>query len=101
MDTLKRASVTRKSLPLSERDVRDLTTMRGSDAHRAALSQLANVEVSEDASEAALLHAVMEAGIKAVEQQVEADGYARIALGMDSTARQSAARRRRPTWADE
>jgi hypothetical protein len=100
MDTLNRSN-TRKSLPLSERDLHDLALMRGSVAHRAALSRLADVDVNEDSSEAALLHAVMEAGIRAVAQQVEAAGYAELAAGMDTANRKSTARRRRPTWADE
>ncbi|WP_272952596.1 hypothetical protein [Kribbella amoyensis] len=44
---------------------------------------------------------MLEVGIKAVERQVESEGYARIATEMDATARQGVARRRRPSWADE
>lgn len=75
--------------------------MRGSVAHRTALSRLVDADVSEDSSEAALLHAVMEAGIKAVAQHVEAAGYAELAAGMDAANRRATARRRRPTWAHE
>lgn len=47
-----------------------------------------------------MLHAVLEAGIKAVAQLVEAEGYAQIAAEATED-RLAAARRRRPTWADE
>lgn len=100
MNTLNRLS-TRKSLPLSERDVRELALMRGSLAHRAALSRLADTDVAQDSSEAALLHAVMEAGINAVARQVEAEGYTQMAEEMEAAGRQAVARRRRPAWADE
>ncbi len=101
MDTADQVRATRKSLPLSERNLRDLAVLRGSEAHRAALSQLAHVAVTESSSEAVMLQAVLEAGIKAVAQLVEAEGYARIAAEASSENRQAVARRRRPTWADE
>jgi hypothetical protein len=88
-------------MPLSERDLRDLAVLRGSEAHRAALSRLAQVDVTEASSEAVMLQAVLEAGIKAVEQLVEAEGYARIAAEASAENRQAVARRRRPSWADE
>src|SRR5437763_16564413 len=101
MEAVDKAPVTRKSLPLSERDLRDLAVLRGSEAHRRAWSQLANVIVTERSSEAATLQAVVEAGIRAVAQQVEAEGYARIAAEASAESRQAVARRRRPSWADE
>jgi len=101
MNTADRVRATRKSLPLSERDLRDLAVLRGSEAHREALSRLAQVEVSATSSEAVMLQAVLEAGIKAVAQLVEAEGYARIAAEASSENRQAVARRRRPSWADE
>lgn len=91
----------RKSLPLSERDLRDIAKLRGSMAHRAALSQLSAEVVTESTSEAAVLHAIVEAGIKAVTEQVEQEGYAQIAAEMTAADRQAVARRRRPAWADE
>ena len=96
-----RVRVTRKSLPLSDRDLRDLAVLRGSEAHRAALSRLAQVYVTESTSEAVMLQAVLEAGLKAVAELVEAEGYANIASEASSENRQAVARRRRPTWADE
>lgn len=100
MATSDRQQSVRKSLPLSERDLHDLAVLRGSHAHRVALSQLADVDVTEQSSEAAMLHAVLEAGIKAVERLVEDAGYAQIAAAATED-RQATARRRRPSWADE
>jgi hypothetical protein len=101
METVDRVPATRKSLPLSERDLRDLAVLRGSAVHRAALSDLTQVQVTESISEAALLQTVLEAGLKAVADLVEAEGYARIALEVVPENRQAVARRRRPTWAGE
>ncbi|MFF1821924.1 hypothetical protein ACFVWG_31755 [Kribbella sp. NPDC058245] len=101
METVDRSPVTRKSLPLSGRDLRDLAVLRGSEAHRAALAELTHVQISETTSEAVLLQTVLEAGLKAVADLVEADGYARIALEIVPENRQAVARRRRPSWADE
>ena len=100
MGTVDRASV-RKSVPLSERDRRDLDRMRASSVHRDSLREIAGVEIDEDASDAALLRVVVEAGINAVERQVESVGYAQIAADIDRSERKAVARRRRPTWADE
>lgn len=100
MDALRRVT-TRKSLPLSERDLEDLAKLRGSMAHRAALSRLVDGDVSHDVSEAGLLRAVLEAGLRAVQVSVEEEGYAQIAADMDVAARRASARRRRPSWADE
>lgn len=92
---------TRKSLPLSARDLADLQKLRESAAQQAALSELAGVEVSASSSEAALLHAVYEAGLRAVKRRVEAVGYEQIAVEYDEGARRQVARRRAPSWADE
>jgi hypothetical protein len=83
------------------KDLEDIAKLRGSAAHRSALSHLVDTDVSGDTSEASLLHAVLEAGLRAVEQQVEEEGYAQIAADIDVSARQASARRRRPSWADE
>lgn len=100
MKTLKYARV-RKSLPLSDRDLHNLALMRDSGAHRAALAHLVDAEVTSESSEATLLHSVMEAGINAVQQQVEDQGYTQIAAEMDWESQRTVARRRRPSWADE
>lgn len=99
MDTIDRP--TRKSLPLSERDLRDLANLRRSPSHRAALAALAGSDLSDTSSEAAVLHAVWEAGLKAVLERVEEEGYEQMATERDLVARKAVARRRRPAWADE
>lgn len=94
------SSTQRKSLPLSDRDLRDLDKLRGSDAHRAALARYTSTTVTETSSEAAILHAIFEAGMRAVREQVEEQGYAQMAAERDYDQR-AVARRRRPSWADE
>ena len=91
----------RKSLPLSAQDLDDLERLRRSASHRNALSLLADVEIPANASEASLLHAVLEAGLRAVREQVEVQGYAQMAEQLDASPRRTSARRRRPAWADE
>lgn len=86
---------------MSARDIKDLNTLRGSRVHRAALASLSDEIVTESSSEAAVLHAVMEAGMKAVRERVEAEGYAQIAREAAEYDRRAVARRRRPSWADE
>lgn len=100
MGTLHRPAA-RKSLPLSAKDLDDIARLRDSAAHRSALSHLVDADVPGDTSEASLLHAVLEAGLRAVHQQVEEEGYAQIAADADVSARRASARRRRPSWADE
>lgn len=95
------STITRKSLPLSARDMADLEKLRASSRHQAALSELAGEEVTGNSSEAAILHAVYEAGLRAVRREVEAAGYQQIASEYDLAARKAVARRRRPSWADE
>ncbi|GAB7003238.1 hypothetical protein JCM18899A_07090 [Nocardioides sp. AN3] len=100
MGTLRR-QVARKSLPLSQRDLDDLATLRGSVAHREALAILAGTTIGTDESEATVLHALVVAGLKAVRERVEEDAYAQVAAELDSAAKKRSARRRRPAWADE
>ena len=95
-----RTVVTRKSLPLSERDLEELARLRDSAVHRAALHTLAGVDASR-LSEAALLKAVMDIGFSTLLEQVEFAGYSTIAAETDAATRQAVARRRRPSWADE
>jgi len=99
MDPAERA--TRKSLPLSSSDVDHLAMLRASAAHREALSDLSGSAVPESSSEAALLHAVWEVGMKAVQDRVEEEGYAQMAEDRDTSRRKAVARRRRPPWADD
>lgn len=99
METAERP--TRKSLPLNARDLSDLSALRRSPAHRAVLADLAGTPLSETSSEAAVLHAIWEAGVQAVRDRVEEAGYAALAAERDPIAGKAVARRRRPTWADE
>lgn len=92
--------VVRRSLPLNERDLAGIERLRGSEQHRAALARYSSAPVTASSSEAAVLHAIMEAGLRAIREQVEEQGYTQIASRQDYD-RQAVARRRRPTWADE
>lgn len=102
MDVLK---PTRKSLPLTERDLADLSTLRGSPEHLAALADATGTELETGASEAALLHAVWEAGMRSVREHLEDAAYAEMAANpdpdFDPVERYAVARRHRPTWAEE
>lgn len=95
----------RKSLPLTARDLRDLDVLAGSDAHRAALYALADVDLpgTQSVSEAQLLHTILEVGLRAVANRVEEESYAAEAAARkaEDAAQRSIARRRRPEWAEE
>lgn len=69
--------IKRKSIPLTERDLTDLAKLRG-DADRiellSALARAANP--GSDASEAALLHLVIEAGFQTIQDRADEAGYA-------------------------
>ena len=95
----------RKSLPLTERDLADLERLRAQTPERDALSDLAGVVVVEGVAEAALLHMIFTAGLRAIREKAEELAYAsaaadRLASGEAQEIRQIA-RRRRPAWADE
>lgn len=101
---MRAAAVRRPSLPLTERDERDLALLRASAPRREALSRLTGEPVTRpDLSEATLLHAVFEAGLAAVREATEEAGYAELAAqqGAEQAERRAEARRRRPAWADE
>jgi hypothetical protein len=94
----------RKSLPLTERDLADLERLRAQTPERDALSDLAGVVV-EEVTEAALLHMIFTAGLRAIREKAEELAYAsaaadRLASGEAQEIRRIA-RRRRPAWADE
>lgn len=96
MATRMRARVARRpSLPLTEQDERDLERIRTSPAYRSALTSLSGEtgEATTAMSEAALLHAVFKAGLDAIRLAAE--------QSTDAEIRRAAARRRRPSWADE
>lgn len=85
----------RLSLPLSAQDIKDLELIRGSAQHLSALPG----RVSEQASEAELVHAVFEAGLARVREAIELAGYRELANDEEytnhRTQRRSAAGRRR------
>jgi hypothetical protein len=94
----------RKSLPLTDRDLAELVRLRQETPERAALSQLSGVDVVS-VTESALLHMIFVAGLHAISEKAEEAGYAtaaadRLASGEADEIRR-AARRRRPSWADE
>jgi hypothetical protein len=94
----------RKSLPLTERDLADLQRLRGQTPERDALADLSGVAV-ESVTEAALLHLIFAAGLRAIREKAEERAYAsaasdRLASGEADEIRRIA-RRRRPAWADE
>ncbi|MFT4011090.1 MAG: hypothetical protein QM655_13725 [Nocardioidaceae bacterium] len=100
MDTLAKP-VTRKSLPLTERDLADIERLRTSQAHQAAIASLAEVSVADNTSDASILHALLEIGLRAVRERVELEGYELMAQDQDAAKRQASARRRRPSWSDD
>ena len=95
--------VRRPSLPLTERDEQDLASVRNSPEYRTALGLPTTDDVSQDVSESVLLHAIFEAGLRAIRRQAEEVGYAEIAQSyiQEDAQRRTIARRRRPAWAEE
>jgi hypothetical protein len=96
--------VRRPSLPLTERDERELALLRSSAAHREALDRLTALEAAAaELSESALLHAVFDVGLRAIRDEIEESGYALLAAeqGDASTSHRAEARRRPPAWAHE
>lgn len=92
---------TRKSLPLTERDLADLERLRGQTPEHDALCELAGVAV-ESVAEAALLHMIFTAGLQAIREKAEERAYAsaaaeRVASG-EAAENRRIARRRRPAW---
>ncbi|WP_394277244.1 hypothetical protein [Luteococcus sp.] len=83
-------SETRKSLPLSAADLRDLQLLRSQKGY-------------EHRSEASLMSEVFRRGMQAVREEALEQGYRAVAQQYDAeqSERQSVARRRRPAWAEE
>ena len=101
---LNESAKARKSLPLTERDLADLERLRQQTPERDALSDLAGIVV-EDVTEAALLHLIFAAGLRAIREKTEERAYVsaaadRLASGEAAEARRIA-RRRRPAWSGE
>ncbi len=76
---LNQATERRSPLPLTARDVADLARLRMPSPEREALSDLADVSLADEASEALLIHAIFTAGLRAVREAAEARGYAQLA----------------------
>lgn len=96
--------VRRPSLPLTDADERALELLRDSPAYRRALAELSGEDVADvEPSEAALLHAILVVGQRAVHDVAAEAGYAAMATDQAAQAddRRAEARRRQPSWADE
>jgi hypothetical protein len=96
----------RVPLPLTADDLSRLDQLKQSLVSRRALRVLSDEPVddaSASPSEAALLHALVEAGWRALEHGVEETGYAQVAAarGASAAERRGDARRRKPEWAAE
>jgi hypothetical protein len=91
----------RKSTPLRPSDVERLARVRASPAALAQLAELSGTPVSASSSEAAVLHALVALGLRAVDERTQDVGYARLAADYDAAEQRASARRRRPAWADE
>jgi hypothetical protein len=85
----------RLSLPLSAQDIKALNLIRGSAQHLSALPG----KVSENASEAELVHAIFEAGLARVREAIELAGYLELSNDEEytnhRTQRRAAAGQRR------
>jgi hypothetical protein len=96
---------TRKSLPLSERDLADIARLRAEAPEREALSEIVGIVVVESVAEAALLRMIFEAGLRAIREKAEELAYASAAEDRhgsgDADEARRIARRRRPSWAGE
>jgi hypothetical protein len=93
-------------VPLTASDVERLQLLRDSTARRQALRRLSDDPIDgETASptEAALLHAVLEAGWRCLEADLEGAGYAAWGRERQASAdeRRAAGRRREPAWSTE
>jgi hypothetical protein len=98
-------ATTRKSLPLTEKDLADIARLREETPEREALSEMAGIVIVESVAEAALLRMIFEAGLRAIHEKAEERAYAsaaedRLASGGADEARRIA-RRRRPAWVSE
>ena len=96
--------VRRPSLPLTAADEADLMLLKESPSYQQALARLSSQDLPEGGvKESVLLHAVFEAGLSAVRQLAESDGYEQLSAeyAADDATRRRLSRRRRAAWADE
>jgi hypothetical protein len=105
MSTRVQGSVVRRpSLPLTESDEAALKALRTSPSLQDALLALASDPVvAAEASESALLRALLHVGLSAVQERAEMDGYRALAADYqhENDERRAMARRRVPDWAHE
>ncbi|MPZ60227.1 MAG: hypothetical protein GEU93_02790 [Propionibacteriales bacterium] len=73
------AVMTRKSVPISRDDAADVERLRRFALYREAAKAVAGVELSENSSEAEVLHALITAGRHALHEQVMVTGYGALA----------------------
>jgi hypothetical protein len=95
--------VSRKSVPLTERDLRDLERLRQPDTPQARALRELNGEVPSP-TEAALLQRLVELGLDLVDDQVREEGYRQLAAATteeDLEERRALRRRQVRAWADE
>lgn len=94
----------RAPLPLTARDIEDLAKLRMPSPEREALSDLAEVPLADEVSEALLIHAVFTVGLRTIREAAEARGYAQLAAQEEASG-EAADRRvisdRRASWANE
>ena len=95
--------VSRKSVPLTERDLRDLERLRQPDTPQArALREL--VGATPSPTEAALLQLLVELGLEMIDDQVREEGYRQLAAATTEKEVQEMQAWRRlqvEAWADE
>lgn len=98
-----RGVVQRKALPMTERDLADLAMLRSEESpQRRALRELSGGELGM--SEAAVLHALIEVGLRAVKEAARDEGYAALAASRtpeDVAELRALRERRRARTADE
>jgi hypothetical protein len=68
---------TRKSVPLTERDLADLELLRRSPSHRRAFCEATGVD--PEASEATVLHGLLVFAVARISEQALDEGYAALA----------------------
>ena len=94
-------TIRRPSLPLTGNDLADQEKIRSSSSERAALAELADVAIlaeGHSVAESVLLHAVFRAGLRAIREHAEAEGYRLLAeeYEAEDVERRAVARRRSP-----
>lgn len=92
----------RVSVPLTEQDELDLARLSTDPVYREALARVvANEQLTGSVTESVVLHAVLRAGIDAVESAAQQAGYDELAADYQVDNRRRVARRRQPSWASD